>query len=287
MLLELEKKKKMKIKYISDVHLEFSRFPVSETIKELAPSKDEILLVAGDTVVANYLKEKRTDGAAAQVQVRFKEFLEAVKEFKSVYMVMGNHEHYHGNVLTSYDLIKNFIEKQQIDNVHLLENERVDLTDHVSLLACSLWTDMNKENPMSLESVSRMMNDFRICDYGNEPFHTTHAAAIHKESKTWLKSQLDGKRSYVVMTHHCPSFTSIDPFFKGDVMNFGYASELDDFIMMHPEITHWVHGHTHYNVDYKIGSCHVLGNMRGYPPDGWSTPRGNWKGFKADKWFDV
>jgi hypothetical protein len=27
----------------------------------------------------------------------------------------------------------------------------------------------------------------------------------------------------------------------------------------------WIHGHTHYNVDYVIGSTRVLTNQRGYP----------------------
>jgi hypothetical protein len=27
----------------------------------------------------------------------------------------------------------------------------------------------------------------------------------------------------------------------------------------------WIHGHTHYSVDYVIGSTRVLTNQRGYP----------------------
>jgi hypothetical protein len=27
----------------------------------------------------------------------------------------------------------------------------------------------------------------------------------------------------------------------------------------------WIHGHTHYNVDFKVGSTRVLTNQRGYP----------------------
>lgn len=278
----------MKIKYISDVHLEFSRFPVIGPDKELDPNPEDILLVAGDTIPSTYLKEKRTDKQAEVMRWRFKEFLEGVKGFKAVYMVMGNHEHYNGNVKTSYDLIRAFIEKEGYTNIHLLENERVDLTDKVSLLACTLWTDMNKGDPRALSYVNASMNDFHVCDYGDHAFNTYRAAEIHRSSKEWLKNQLDGKKSYIVMTHHCPSFTSIDPYFRGDDMNYGYASEMDDFIMTHPEITHWVHGHTHYNVDYQIGSCKVLGNMRGYPSEvQGNTKRGNHSGFKASKWFTI
>lgn len=27
----------------------------------------------------------------------------------------------------------------------------------------------------------------------------------------------------------------------------------------------WVHGHTHYNVDYKLGATRIVSNQRGYP----------------------
>jgi hypothetical protein len=27
----------------------------------------------------------------------------------------------------------------------------------------------------------------------------------------------------------------------------------------------WIHGHTHYNVDYKIGVTRIYSNQRGYP----------------------
>lgn len=29
----------------------------------------------------------------------------------------------------------------------------------------------------------------------------------------------------------------------------------------------WIHGHTHHNVDYRIGPTRVLTNQRGYAPD--------------------
>ena len=27
----------------------------------------------------------------------------------------------------------------------------------------------------------------------------------------------------------------------------------------------WIHGHTHFNVDYAIGSTRIVSNQRGYP----------------------
>jgi len=281
----------MRLKFISDLHLEFSRFPVVETKKELAPSKKEILLVAGDTILSVALKDKRTDASARGLQKRFDEFLDAVTGFKEVYMIAGNHEAYsHGDVATNKAIITDYIASRNITNVRFLENERVPLTKKVDLLACTLWTSMGNRNPTILWDVGQMMNDFRVSNYKGRPFTTNDAADLFFESRQWLQSELiDTSKSYIVMTHHLPSFQSIDPHFKGDVMNYGYASDLDDLIYQNPHITHWIHGHTHYNVDYEIDHTRILANQRGYPPSTWSDEptRGNWKDFKADKWIDV
>lgn len=281
----------MKIRYASDIHLEFSQFPVAEKNdkKEIEANNKEILLVAGDTVVQTYLKEKRTDKPANIVQSRFEKFLEAVSGFKKVYMIAGNHEAYqYGDVSTNKQVISEFINKLGYKNIHFLENERVSLTDKTDLLACTLWTDMDKRNPNVLLEVSGMMNDFYICNFKGNKFTTEDAADLHEESKKWLtKELLNTKKDCVVMTHHLPSFLSISPEYKGDVMNFGYASEMEDFIHCNPHITHWIHGHTHFNVDYKINNTRILGNMRGYPSNVSSTRKTNWQTFKLDKWFEI
>jgi hypothetical protein len=47
-------------------------------------------------------------------------------------------------------------------------------------------------------------------------------------------------------------------------MNGGYSTELSEFIMDHPQIKAWTHGHTHEEFDYMIGSTRVICNPRGY-----------------------
>ena len=49
-------------------------------------------------------------------------------------------------------------------------------------------------------------------------------------------------------------------------MNGGFHTELSEMILDHPNIKHWVHGHTHDPFDYKIGECRVVCNPRGYYP---------------------
>jgi hypothetical protein len=47
-------------------------------------------------------------------------------------------------------------------------------------------------------------------------------------------------------------------------MNGGYSSDLSAFILDHPQIKLWTHGHTHEDFDYMIGSTRIVCNPRGY-----------------------
>jgi hypothetical protein len=52
--------------------------------------------------------------------------------------------------------------------------------------------------------------------------------------------------------------------YKGNLLNAAFRSKLDDFIAVRPQIKLWIHGHTHHNFDYEIGSTRVVCNPRGY-----------------------
>ena len=70
----------------------------------------------------------------------------------------------------------------------------------------------------------------------------------------------------IVVTHHAPSSRSIPPNNVGDVLSAAFASDLDLMIQA-SRIPLWIHGHTHYNVDYKIGVTRIYSNQRGYPSE--------------------
>jgi Icc-related predicted phosphoesterase len=72
-------------------------------------------------------------------------------------------------------------------------------------------------------------------------------------------------KKYVVCTHHTPSHQSCHPYYKHDtLMNGGYHSDLEEFILNRPNIKLWTHGHTHEDFDYLVGECRVVCNPRGY-----------------------
>jgi hypothetical protein len=53
--------------------------------------------------------------------------------------------------------------------------------------------------------------------------------------------------------------------YVGDtIMNGGFYSDLSEFILDHPKIVLWTHGHMHDSFDYMIGGTRVVCNPRGY-----------------------
>jgi len=127
-----------------------------------------------------------------------------------------------------------------------------------------------------LHEISRMMNDFQCVDNSarltdgrgwNDRFTTTDAADDHDAMLEYIRLMIEGKwdQKFVVVGHHAPSRLSTHPRYAHEaIMNGGYSSELDNFILDHPQIRLWTHGHTHEDFDYCIGSTQILCNPRGY-----------------------
>jgi hypothetical protein len=129
---------------------------------------------------------------------------------------------------------------------------------------------MNKFDPLTLHAVADMMNDYRIIredSKGYTKLRPAHTAARHRNSVEYIRQVIEGKfdEKFVVVGHMAPSKLSIHPNYKDDhTMNGAYASDLSEFILDHPQIKVWTHGHTHHNFDYMIGSCRIVCNPRGY-----------------------
>jgi hypothetical protein len=93
--------------------------------------------------------------------------------------------------------------------------------------------------------------------------------------------EADPTARYVVVGHHAPSKLSTKPRYQHDVLvNGAYSSSLDDFILDHPQIKLWTHGHTHDVFDYQIGSTRVICNPRGY--DGHEEQANLWQLITVD-----
>ena len=260
----------MKIALASDVHLEFGDLEFDND------SGADVLILGGDICVASDITQRdlyNTMGEEYRSN-RFHAFFERCCErFPHVIFIVGNHEHYHGDFAKTVPHFRDVL--GYLKNLHILEKETF-VVDDVTFLGGTLWTDMNRRDIRTLHEISRMMNDFRCVDnsakladqrgWGGR-FTTTDAADDHDAMVAFVRAtvETDPAGRYVVVGHHAPSRLSTHPKYAHDtIMNGGYSSELDDFILDHPQIKLWTHGHTHEDFDYCIGSTRILCNPRGY-----------------------
>ena len=83
----------------------------------------------------------------------------------------------------------------------------------------------------------------------------------------YIQTVIEGKfdQKFVVVGHHAPSRLSTHRRYRHDtLMNGAYSSSLDEYIIDHPQIKLWTHGHTHEDFDYVLGSTRIVCNPRGY-----------------------
>ena len=260
----------MKIALASDVHLEFGDLDFDND------SGADVLILGGDICVATDMAQRdpyNTMGEQYRSN-RFHDFFQrCCSRFPHVIFIVGNHEHYHGDFAKTVPHFKDVL--GYLPNLHILEKETFVLDD-ITFIGGTLWTDMNRRDNRTLHDISRMMNDFRCVDNTNKiedgrgwpgRFTTTDAANDHDAMVAFIDQTVAANPAgrYVVVGHHAPSKLSTHPRYQDQfIMNGGYSSQLDDFILDHPQIRLWTHGHTHEDFDYMIAGCRILCNPRGY-----------------------
>ena len=92
-----------------------------------------------------------------------------------------------------------------------------------------------------------------------------HAGYFHY-SFGFIKEKVEEYKDkpIVIMTHHAPSPYSISEEYKGSMLNAAFASNLNKFIIKHPQIRLWVHGHIHTPTDYILGETRIACCPFGY-----------------------
>ena len=276
----------MNIYVASDIHLEFGDCLIKNE------DNAQVLILSGDIMVAQDMHDhpETSYGMYSNVNLddlgrrqataqRFRDFLKRCSfQFQDVVYVAGNHEFYHGKWPVGVKYLKD--ECAKFPNIHFLENDHV-VIDDITFVGGTLWTDMNKYDPVTLHSVADMMNDFRVIrnsDKGYRRFSPADAAMRHKETVAYIKETVQGKteQKFVVVGHHAPSSLSVHEQYKhNQIMNGAYYSDLSELILDYPQIKLWTHGHTHEDFDYVIGETRVVCNPRGYI--GYETRANNWK----------
>lgn len=238
----------MKLRYASDLHLEFHYDPdiVDSFIPNMDTDSETILALLGDIHVGKevipYLDEMS-------------------KRFKSVIYILGNHEFYGNNF---YGLKNYLVEKtSNIPNIFILENETI-LIDDQKFVGCTLWSDMEGGREGSILNVGNGLNDyFRIMGRDGRKLKTSETIDTHKHSLEYLKNNVD--KDTIVLTHHAPIIGASDPQFKRSPIRGGFESDLSALIL-ETQPKYWLYGHTHFNrtEDYNVENTVLLSNQLGY-----------------------
>lgn len=234
------------VRYLSDLHLEFTGYR-----PERLPSIGEDLVVlAGDIGV----------GLAGIAWAR-KAFAD-----RPVVYVFGNHEFY------GYDF-GSLIDEARVlvagTHVHLLECDAVEIAG-LRILGCSLWTDFKcfgeQHQKAALDRAREYMADFeeiRHRGYGLMP-EDTLARCVR--SRDWLEQALAASAApTLVVTHHAPSLATLNPGYAGHLSNAAFHNRFDELIR--PPCVGWIHGHTHHSVQTLVNGIPLVTNQLGYPTE--------------------
>ena len=252
--------------YCSDLHLDhlwrYYRSAVCDKMFEMLPEGDtsqDILVIAGDlanddTITMSYAG---------------KSWLKVVSgRFRDIVMTHGNHSFF----LTEFDNMEAKFDKllaeQNITNVHVLRDSSwQDAITGVLFIGGTLWTDLDRQNPLIMYQVAYQMNDYRYIR--NRIYHKItplDTLVKHLDTVAYLRDALSKNKGMrtIVVTHHLPSEQLIAEQYKGQLLNACYASSLDELIMDNPQIETWIYGHTHTSNDLMIGNTRCVSNPFGY-----------------------
>jgi Icc-related predicted phosphoesterase len=170
----------MKIALGSDLHLEFGPIQLDNT------EGADVLILAGDICVAQHFTD-RNPTYVKHLAKEYRQFFDHVtREFPHVVYILGNHEHYSGDVAHSYRILKEHLD---YGNLHILEKETWRHMGH-TFIGGTLWTDMNKEDSLAMSYAQGAMNDFR--EVLNSNRMVVRNVPIYERNPNWTEDGLNG-----------------------------------------------------------------------------------------------
>jgi len=251
---QIMSKKAFKLRYISDLHLEFyhiHKLPLPQIEPE---STTDCIALCGDIGNPSF--------------PNYKEFLSNMAtKFSKVFLISGNHEYYqifNKNEKLDIDKTDQLINElcSSFNNVYYLNNNSYQLTDKLTIIGTTLWSNIFENHEM----ISRYMNDYNCIYIGNRLFNINDSTRLNYINSQWIESQISeaqqkGKK-LIVLTHHMPSYKMIIPKYTGHFASCCFANHLDKLIR--DPIIIWLCGHSHCCVENNINGIYCGINAVGY-----------------------
>lgn len=246
----------MQIRYFSDLHLEFYR-------NDLLLSKADTLLLAGDicraTDLVNWQESLQARDRRDDIMWLFDN---ALDNFKNVIYCLGNHEHFDFDFYETCEALRYHLPEE----VHILDKEHIAI-DNLIFFGATLWTNFKNGNIDEMQNAKEKIPDYKHILAGQdmltpELILKEHELALRNLSYT-AKHNPDS--TIIALTHHSPSYQGLNEKYSDNGLQSAFATDLHDFILDHPNIRHWIFGHTHMQKEFTVGQCHLATNCRGYP----------------------
>ena len=251
----------MKIRVLSDLHVDVNELYAAHRAIHL--NDDIFTIVAGDTAgtpeeAISWIKQNIRTGL----------------------VIAGNHIVYSGDRRPIQDLKKqmaqSFSQKSPITFLDQMTGIMSKEINNILFVGTTLYTNYSllpgsSEND-AMWYAQRHMNDFRI---GYTRDKNRVRPITPKDYQRWFLESVkeitriaraNPQKEIVIITHHCPSGRCCSDGYN--LLNSSYASDLEPFILKHPNIKLWIAGHIHHRKNFKIGNCLVLMNPRGYEHEG-------------------
>lgn len=253
----------MKIQFVSDLHLEFPENRAWLAQHPLEATGD-ILLIAGDTAYLD-LPESGRDTYSAY---SFWDW--ASRNYQHVIVCLGNHDFY-----GYYDLsaLSDGWSKTIRPNVHAYYNAVLHLTAEgglasnsgsglIDIIVSTLWSYIEPYNAYMTE---RGVSDFYRITYKDHRLTADDFNREHKHCLAFIKKAVEesNAKTKIVLTHHVPTQLCTAEEFRGSTINGAFTVELGDYIA-DSGIDYWIYGHSHRNIDARIGKTQILSNQFGY-----------------------
>ena len=234
----------MKVRYFSDLHLEFIKpNKIEQFIKKIPSGFDEICILAGD--IGN------------PYQTNYDIFMNFISiNFKKTFYITGNHEYY--NKTKSIDEINDFLKDyfKQFNNISFLNNT-FEIYENFCFIGTTLWSKVINPN-YEINDINCILNfDYR--EYNR----------LNKICVEFLLDTIQNNENCIIITHHLPSCSLIDVKYKNLKMmpyNQWFYCNMDNFIETYQsKIKYWIYGHTHTPSNIFKNGIDFLCNPIGYP----------------------
>lgn len=221
----------MKVKILSDLHIESHRF-------DYQYGGEDLVVLAGDIDTRN-----QHDYLLNNIKV-------------PTVFVLGNHELYFSSMK---ECERYFAEQEAIrDNFYWLHNTWEVIND-VAIFGGMMCTDFSYDNRLGIgKAVAQdFINDFRFSWTLKD--HENEFELFKNRLECFLVATEGMKR--IVISHFMPHPAGIDHQYKGSALNSYFCRDMREYMGWEGL---WIYGHTHTGSDFMEGDTRVISNPRGY-----------------------